>query len=82
MERILYYLYDETENKVTQIKNDLITITITQGNKSFLTSPAPGARCTRIYVDQRLNTFPYREWIDEVLRPMLTLSNSQEILFI
>lgn len=82
MERILYYLYDETENKITQTKNDLVTITIKQGNKSFLTSPTHGVRCTRIYMDQRLNTSSYREWIDEVIRPMLALSNSQEILFI
>lgn len=77
MERIYYFLYDERENKTYTIDNDNhIIIRIIKGNKEYLTSPRCGTRADIIYIDKRLNTKPYQDWIDTCIKPMLSFKNS------
>lgn len=74
--RIYYFLYDEVENKSYQINNNNnIIIYIIKGNKEYLTSPRCGTRADIVYIDGRLNTKEYQEWIDVCIKPMLTSNN-------
>ena len=82
MAKIIYYfLYDEFENKNYYIQNDSIILYIVKGNKTYLTSPSCGRRAHRIYLDGRLNTKEYQDWIDICIKPML-FPNGEGIYFI
>lgn len=75
--RIYYFLYDELENKTYKIHNgENIILHIIKGNKSYLTAPKCGTRADIVYIDGRLNTKEYQEWINTCIKPMLTYKNS------
>lgn len=83
MTKIYYFLLDEEcENQTTIVKNENCCITIVKGKKEFLTTPRCGQRAHTIYLDRALNTRPYQNWIDEVIKPMCSLHDSQGVFFI
>ena len=77
VKRIYYFLYDELENKTYKIDNNTsIIIYIIKGNKEYLTAPRCGTRAHIVYIDRRLNTNEYQEWIDTCIKPMLSYNYS------
>lgn len=76
VKRIYYFLYDELENKTYKIHNNTnIILYIIKGNKQYLTSPQCGTRAHIVYIDRRLNTQEYQEWVDTCIKPMLSYNN-------
>lgn len=79
---IMYFLLDNNENLTWQTATDHVKIIVKKGNKQYLTAPCCGMRTHKVYLDSRLNTKEYQEWIDTYIKPMCTLHGAEGIIFI
>lgn len=79
---IMYFLLDNNENLTWQTVTDHIKIIVKKGNKQYLMDPCHGMRTHKVYLDSRLNTKEYQEWIDTCIKPMCTLHGAEGIIFI
>lgn len=79
---IMYFLLDNNENLTWQTTTDHVKIIVKKGNKEYLTAPTLGMRMHRVYLDGRLNTKEYQEWIDTCIKPMCYLLGAEGIMFI
>lgn len=79
---IMYLLLDDNENMTWETSTNHVNLIVKKGNKQYLTAPSPGMRMHRVYIDGRLNTKEYQEWIDTCIKPMCTLLGAEGIIFI
>ena len=79
---IMYFLLDNNENLTWQTATDHVKIIVKKGNKQYLTAPCCGMRMHKVYLDGRLNTKEYQEWIDTYIKPMCNLRGAEGIIFI
>ena len=79
---IMYFLLDNDENLTWQTVTDHVKIIVKKGNKQYLTAPCCGTRMHKVYLDGRLNTKEYQEWIDTCVKPMCAIRDAEGIIFI
>lgn len=79
---IMYFLLDNNENLTWQTTTDHVKIIVKQGDKRYLTTSTRGMRAHKVYLDSRLNTKEYQEWIDTCIKPMCTIYGAEGIIFI
>ena len=79
---IMYFLLDNNENLTWQTATDHVKIIVKKGNKQYLTAPCCGTRMHKVYLDSRLNTKEYQEWIDTCIKPACTLHGAEGVIFI
>ena len=83
MKKILYCLLDNSGvNRTYEIRGANIVITVRTGDKGYLLTSFPGQRYHSIYLEACLNTLEYRDWIDQVLKPMCTVEDAEGVIFI
>ena len=81
-QNIMYFLLDDNENLTWQTETDYVKIIIKKGNKQYLMDPGCGMRMHKVYLDSRLNTKEYQEWIDICIKPMCAIRGAEGIIFI
>lgn len=80
---IMYLLLDDKENLTWQTATDHVKIIVKKGNKQYLTGLwGCGIRMHKVYLDGRLNTKEYQEWIDTCIKPMCNIRGAEGIIFI
>lgn len=79
---IMYLLLDNNKNLTWQTATDHVKIIVKKGSKQYLTTSYCGMRMHKVYLDGRLNTKEYQEWIDTCIKPMCNLPGAEGIIFI
>ena len=79
---IMYFLLDNDENLTWQTVTDRVKIIVKQGNKQYLMAPCCGTRLHKVYLDSRLNTKEYQEWIDTCVKSACNLHGAEGVIFI